>query len=150
MPKLPTDLFDAAVEQLLPFMGTRGERQAELISVLANEPVDAQIDWQGASREFTVKLVLLLSREQLIEVLGRLPVGEPARSAITALRVRIAAEQSQPAASPAAVSGAQSEPRRPAPEPVDKTPATADGAPKPAFPGGPPPGGRPARRRPIS
>ena len=134
MPKLPIKLFDAAVEQLLPFMATPGERQAELIPLLSSEPVFARIDWQGPSRVFTVNLVSLLSRDQLIAVLTRLPVGEPMRSNIKVLCTRIATEELSTSAPQTALRNAQQEPPRPvSPRPATDSGVAGDRAPRPVF-----------------
>ncbi|MCL5999373.1 MAG: hypothetical protein M1546_25410 [Chloroflexi bacterium] len=91
MAKLPVDLYDAVVEQLLPFMGTRDERQGELIPSLGGSPAYSRIEWDGAPKVFTVKLISLLTNDELITVLRRLSVGADRRAAIDALCARIAA-----------------------------------------------------------
>lgn len=47
MADLPTDAFDAVVAQLIPFMATTNERQAELILSLSGKPVFSRIEWEG-------------------------------------------------------------------------------------------------------
>lgn len=75
MRNLPTHLFDEIVEALLPHMTTEDDRRTELLPVLSRVKY-ARIDWSGSSHCFTVRLVGRLSRAELIEVLGRLRVGE--------------------------------------------------------------------------
>lgn len=101
MADLPTDLFDAVVAQLLPSFGTANERQAELIPSLSDKPIFSRIEWEGTPRVFTVKLVKLLSEEELITVLKRLPVGADRRTEIDALCENIKATKAQPKAQPA-------------------------------------------------
>ena len=80
MPELHTELFDSVVGLLLPFMHTRGERRTELIPVVNATQVEKKIEWEGDPEEFTVRLVRLLSHDQLFSVLKRLKVGEEKRA----------------------------------------------------------------------
>lgn len=53
-------LFDRLVQQLLPEMDDSGSRKALIESALYGAPILQKIQWDGAARPFTVRLVRLL------------------------------------------------------------------------------------------
>jgi AAA ATPase domain/Effector-associated domain 8 len=69
--ELPADLFEEAVHLLMPLLRTPQERDGLLAPILAAKPVYDSIDWAGAARDFTVRLVHKLSHDELIAVLKR-------------------------------------------------------------------------------
>jgi len=50
-------LFDRIVQQLLPEMGDTGARKALIESALFESPVLAHIEWSGAAKVFTVRVI---------------------------------------------------------------------------------------------
>lgn len=88
MPTLSTELFDRAVRLLLPAMCTKEDRQTVLFPL----PFNNAIEWEGAPQQFTVRLVKLLSHDELLAVLARLTVGEEQRKEILDVRARIEQE----------------------------------------------------------
>ena len=69
-------LFDRIVQALLPEMGDTDARRSLIDSALFGSPIPDRIDWDGAARPFTVRLVRLLYDY------GEL---DPGRSALAAL-----------------------------------------------------------------
>ena len=55
-------LFDRIVMQLMPEMGDSAARRALVESALFGTPLVQRIDWDGAARPFTVRLVRLLDQ----------------------------------------------------------------------------------------
>jgi hypothetical protein len=69
-------LFDRITQQLLSEMGDSAARKALVVSALYGSPLLAQIQWDGAARPFTVRLV-----RQLHEY-GDIQAGRPALVAL--------------------------------------------------------------------
>ncbi|MBK8032203.1 MAG: toll/interleukin-1 receptor domain-containing protein [Chloroflexi bacterium] len=69
-------LFDRIVQALLPEMGDADARRSLIDSALFGSPVPDRIDWDGAARPFTVRLVRLLYDY------GDLTLGQPALAAL--------------------------------------------------------------------
>lgn len=80
---LTRDLLNRIVDALLPEMGDVGNRRALVESALYGCAVLQKIQWEGAARPFTIRLVRLL--DQFGEV-------EPGRAAIVALLERVRQE----------------------------------------------------------
>jgi hypothetical protein len=76
MPKLSSDTFQGIVEVLLPHMETEANRRSLVAPVLSNTPVYGQVDWSGAPRSFTVRLV------QLLDEYGEIESGKQALTAL--------------------------------------------------------------------
>jgi predicted acylesterase/phospholipase RssA len=66
------DLFDQIIEFLTPEMDDAGDRKALIQSALHNSPILGRIRWDGATRSFTVHLMLLLDQ------FGEVAPGKPA------------------------------------------------------------------------
>ncbi len=65
-------LFDRIIQQLLPDMTDADERKALIESALYGSPVLGRINWSGAARGFTVRLV------RTLEDFGESEAGKPA------------------------------------------------------------------------
>jgi|GEM_PF-6036282 len=100
MPALSPSLFDAAVDLLQPFMATVANRQEELLPFLNNKPVNGHIDWEGDPHTFTVRLVNILSYDELIEAIKRLrpKVGEEQYKHIQSICTRVRRAKARPPA----------------------------------------------------
>lgn len=90
MPRLPTQLFDEIITQILPYAQLEEERRAWLASLLNLEKVFDELDWSGSAKGFAAQVVLRLSADQLIAALRRLPAGEEQRLSIEQLCAQIA------------------------------------------------------------
>jgi hypothetical protein len=84
-----TVLFDNIVNLLVPLMDTTRERQAALYPIIHAKPVSKKIEWEGSPEQFTVRLVRLLSKDQLLALLRRLTVGADQRAEIVNVCARI-------------------------------------------------------------
>jgi hypothetical protein len=96
MAKLPSELFGAIVDFMVSTetMKDKDTRKELLIPLLGDRAVIHKIDWEGAAKMFTVRIVDLLAYENLIEVLEslRTTVGEERKPHITLLCERVTQE----------------------------------------------------------
>lgn len=96
MPALPPPLFNDVLSALMPHLQTDDDRRALLAPLFSALPIYQRINWAGDAHAFTVRLVELLSRAQLVEALEALPIGSEQSARIQRLRRELLAEASDP------------------------------------------------------
>ena len=96
MPALPPPLFSDVLSVLTPHLQTEDDRRALLAPLFSALPLYQRINWAGDARAFTVRLIELLSRAQLVETMEALPIGSEQRARIQRLRRELLAGASDP------------------------------------------------------
>lgn len=89
MAELSSDLLERLRDLLLPLFATVKDRQSLLLPVIFSKPIQHNIEWEGSSGIFTTHLLDILSDDDLLELLGKLRIGQDKQKEITELSERI-------------------------------------------------------------